>query len=406
MKWFNKQSRLVQLILLLIPVVGWITEVVVRVSALLEKPDARNVLGLILAIITGGDFNNLANLGPDSLIDLQRSFPTAMEFEERLAGLVEHIRNLNDDAKAAEYQAAGESLMQKVYGKQNEYWSELKKLNADAAAKLDAANSVEAISGDAVYEPATEVNTGIFGNAVYESSAETSAEQQQAERQQRKIIAAFLTAENGHIGKQAIIDHDSTLPEGARDEVLDRINDGRIDQALQRDLLHSIQSPMDRDGAEAVRSQFRDKHEYRIAAWLSGVGFDNYNNLTPKSLEDLYGAYPTPLDFEYVLPQLVEHIRKYNGDDKAAEYQAAGESLMQKMYGKQCEYWKQIKALIAEAEEKKEREAQTAKTKRLESNDELAMSAEVERSSEWEPGEVAYYQTSRTQAANGVVNRE
>ena len=53
-KKFQKLSRLVQVLLLLIPVVNFITEVVVRVSALLEKPDARNVLGLILAIITGG----------------------------------------------------------------------------------------------------------------------------------------------------------------------------------------------------------------------------------------------------------------------------------------------------------------------------------------------------------------
>ena len=51
MKWFNKQSRLVQLILLLIPVVGWITEIVVRVTAVLEKPTGKNILGLIFGLI-------------------------------------------------------------------------------------------------------------------------------------------------------------------------------------------------------------------------------------------------------------------------------------------------------------------------------------------------------------------
>jgi hypothetical protein len=51
MKWFNKQSRLVQLILLLIPVVGWITEVVVRVTAVLEKSTGKNILGLIFGLI-------------------------------------------------------------------------------------------------------------------------------------------------------------------------------------------------------------------------------------------------------------------------------------------------------------------------------------------------------------------
>lgn len=51
MKWFNSQSRLVQILLLLVPVVNWITEIVVRVTAVLEKPKGTNILGLILAII-------------------------------------------------------------------------------------------------------------------------------------------------------------------------------------------------------------------------------------------------------------------------------------------------------------------------------------------------------------------
>ena len=52
-KAFQKLSRLVQVLLLLIPVVNWVTEVVVRVSAVLERPDSRNVLGLIIAIFVG-----------------------------------------------------------------------------------------------------------------------------------------------------------------------------------------------------------------------------------------------------------------------------------------------------------------------------------------------------------------
>ncbi len=51
MKWFNQQSRLVQLILLLIPGVGWITEIFVRVTAVLQKPTTGNILGVILGVI-------------------------------------------------------------------------------------------------------------------------------------------------------------------------------------------------------------------------------------------------------------------------------------------------------------------------------------------------------------------
>lgn len=48
MTWFNKQSRLVQILLLLIPVVNWITEVVVRWSTCLKK---FTLLRLIISII-------------------------------------------------------------------------------------------------------------------------------------------------------------------------------------------------------------------------------------------------------------------------------------------------------------------------------------------------------------------
>ncbi len=52
-KKFQSLPRLVQFLLLLIPVVNWITEIIVRVSAVIEKADLRNICGLILAIFVG-----------------------------------------------------------------------------------------------------------------------------------------------------------------------------------------------------------------------------------------------------------------------------------------------------------------------------------------------------------------
>ena len=52
-KKFQKLPRLVQVILLLIPFVNWVTEVVVRISAVFEKPDFRNILGLAISIVFG-----------------------------------------------------------------------------------------------------------------------------------------------------------------------------------------------------------------------------------------------------------------------------------------------------------------------------------------------------------------
>ena len=51
MKWFNSQSRLVQIILLIIPFVNWIVEIYVRVTAVVEKPTTENILGVIFGLI-------------------------------------------------------------------------------------------------------------------------------------------------------------------------------------------------------------------------------------------------------------------------------------------------------------------------------------------------------------------
>lgn len=47
-KWFNSQSRLIQIILLLIPFVNWIVEILVRWSAFLKT---KKPLQLVAAII-------------------------------------------------------------------------------------------------------------------------------------------------------------------------------------------------------------------------------------------------------------------------------------------------------------------------------------------------------------------
>lgn len=47
-KWFNSQSRLIQIILLLIPVVGWITELLVRLSVAMRKKD---LISVIMAVV-------------------------------------------------------------------------------------------------------------------------------------------------------------------------------------------------------------------------------------------------------------------------------------------------------------------------------------------------------------------
>ena len=53
MTWFNKQSRLVQLLLLLIPGVNWITELVVRWSTWLKKGGLIRLIVCIVVTVGG-----------------------------------------------------------------------------------------------------------------------------------------------------------------------------------------------------------------------------------------------------------------------------------------------------------------------------------------------------------------
>lgn len=52
-KWFNKQNRLIQIILLLIPVVGWIVELLVRLSIMLRTQSVLHVAVFILFLVFG-----------------------------------------------------------------------------------------------------------------------------------------------------------------------------------------------------------------------------------------------------------------------------------------------------------------------------------------------------------------
>ena len=52
-KWFHKQSKLVQVLLLIIPVVNWFTEVIVRWSAALTKGDVIKIVFALIVTIFG-----------------------------------------------------------------------------------------------------------------------------------------------------------------------------------------------------------------------------------------------------------------------------------------------------------------------------------------------------------------
>ncbi len=53
-KWFHSQNKLIQVILLLIPVVNWIVEILVRWSAVLKKGGILRIIVAIIVTIPSG----------------------------------------------------------------------------------------------------------------------------------------------------------------------------------------------------------------------------------------------------------------------------------------------------------------------------------------------------------------
>ncbi|MGN0814864.1 MAG: hypothetical protein ACI4MH_06510 [Candidatus Coproplasma sp.] len=52
-KWFNKQDRLIKVILMILPVVGWIVECLVRLSILLRTKSALHLVVFLLFLFVG-----------------------------------------------------------------------------------------------------------------------------------------------------------------------------------------------------------------------------------------------------------------------------------------------------------------------------------------------------------------
>ncbi len=51
--WFNKQSRLLQVILLILPVVGWICECLVRLSVMLRTKSVLHIVVFLVFLLIG-----------------------------------------------------------------------------------------------------------------------------------------------------------------------------------------------------------------------------------------------------------------------------------------------------------------------------------------------------------------
>lgn len=173
------------------------------------------------------------------------------------------------------------------------------------------------------------------------------------ERQQRKIIAAFLDEKNGHPNYGILNQFEAPpMPMGGRDIFLDRLAKGQITPENEKELLNMIKSPIDRDGVELVKKSLQSKHELRILGQMTrgDEGFSNWYNLNQDDLANFLAKYPLPMDFEDDSARLLSDIGSNNSREKRLEYEQAMRDFKKKIYGKRQEYWERLKELHREAD--------------------------------------------------------
>ena len=52
-KWFGEQALWLKIVLLVIPFVGWVVEILIRVSSVIRKASVLNIVGLVIGAIGG-----------------------------------------------------------------------------------------------------------------------------------------------------------------------------------------------------------------------------------------------------------------------------------------------------------------------------------------------------------------
>ena len=236
-----------------------------------------------------------------------------------------------------------------------------------------------------------------------------NAELQNAQRQQRKIVAMLAgSADGGEVDTRLIGQHDVDVDDGTREDVLDRMADGRITDQQKQQIVHDVQGPMNvKGGPERIMEGMTEKHERRILSSMSGRGFDSWEYVDPSDIAEFRMHYPNPVDFERDSAAFLDMIESGNGKAKRQEYEQAMDSFKHRVYGKKQEYWDQIKALESESEQKRIVHRMGTRSRHVaEVEQRPARVAEYERGYEWQPGEAAYWQSSRGQAIRGEVTRD
>lgn len=114
--------------------------------------------------------------------------------------------------------------------------------------------------------------------------------------------------------------------------------------------MQHIDTPLGKN-SEHVQDVFSSlaKQESKILSYLSGVGFDNYQQGRAADLQSIVNRYPSPSALIPQVNQLLTALAKQETPTKVQEYVRSFNTFKQKAYGERCQYSEAFDELYSDA---------------------------------------------------------
>lgn len=121
--------------------------------------------------------------------------------------------------------------------------------------------------------------------------------------------------------------------------------------AKEYKFMQQIDTPLGHDfeNAQDIFSSL-GRQEQKILSFLSGVGFDNYEQSRFSDLSNVVVHYPSPTTLIPQMNRLLTNLAEHNSPAKVQQYVEAFDNFEQKVYGERYEYSKVFDELYHDAE--------------------------------------------------------
>lgn len=153
-----------------------------------------------------------------------------------------------------------------------------------------------------------------------------------------RLINAILN------GSQDLLSAPDTNPE--KEQLLSlyqMIASHEITNQTWADLIANLPSNVTDQNLLSIHDQLaEDSHTRHILAYMSGVGFDKYEDTTEESLETFLERFKNPADFDLVQTDFLNAIKRSQEPDEAKAYEQAIKVFRQAVYGEKEAFWQAV----------------------------------------------------------------